>query len=164
MGFPPSVMPDRVLRVCCKLPFSFSSWTKGCTLPCATSGCLDYQHWPSEEGFCNLKDCFVQVYPQLGEPGWGDRGWVRVDEHQVPDLAEGALSILQQSKIQIQLCSDVGTFAFTSRTSRALYPKISHSFHFLSPSPQRIITPGRVHLKLWSRPSSTCCEVASFCQ
>lgn len=69
-----------------------------------------------------------------GEPGWEDRGWVLVDEHQVPDAARRARTILQQSKIQIQLCSAIGMFILTSRASRALYSKIATSLITFTPS------------------------------
>lgn len=58
---------------------------------------------------------------------WEDRGWVLVDEHPAPDLAESALGIFQQSKIQplTRFHCAMGMLILTSRTCRALYTIIA---------------------------------------
>lgn len=90
--------------------------------------------------------------------GWEDRGWVLVDEHPVPDLAEGALGIFQRSKIQTltRFRSAMGMFIFTSRIQSSLSQNshISHNFHSPSPFPWRRIPPGRYQLRNTSRWSS----------
>lgn len=66
----------------------------------------------------------------------------------VPDLAEGALGIFQKSKIQTltRFHSVVGMLILTSRTSRALGPKIGTSL--IAPTPCILLLGEESHWKV----------------
>lgn len=78
--------------------------------------------------------------------GWEDRGWVPVDEQPVADLAEGALDIFQQSKLQTLTIfhSAMGMFILTS-TSRVHYPKIATPL--IIPTPHLLFRGAESHLE-----------------